>query len=179
MSQIAYLHVYVLILRYLSVSNSNLLIYCSNKMFTLHRDRTSIVLSDDVGQIYLLNTGQGESQKDAHRGQDHERKPHRPQDIRGPCPARFSLSRFFFILHGVSTPLVSFQCTRSRPVASGGGGDRDAVSDRFESPFHLRAADRAAPCWGLLRLSGTMKEKVLFADLLQSSERPGTPYQLR
>ncbi|KAK2970282.1 hypothetical protein RJ640_021744, partial [Escallonia rubra] len=28
-------------------------------------DGTSIVLSDDVGQIYLLNTGQGESQKDA------------------------------------------------------------------------------------------------------------------
>lgn len=35
-------------------------------MFSLwHRDGTSIVLSDDVGQIYLLNTGQGESQKDA------------------------------------------------------------------------------------------------------------------
>lgn len=30
-----------------------------------YRDGTSIVLSDDVGQIYLLNTGQGESQKDA------------------------------------------------------------------------------------------------------------------
>ncbi|CAN4113406.1 unnamed protein product [Withania somnifera] len=29
------------------------------------KDGTSIVLSDDVGQIYLLNTGQGESQKDA------------------------------------------------------------------------------------------------------------------
>ncbi|XVE73427.1 hypothetical protein DITRI_Ditri11bG0117100 [Diplodiscus trichospermus] len=28
-------------------------------------DGTSIVLSDEVGQIYLLNTGQGESQKDA------------------------------------------------------------------------------------------------------------------
>ncbi|KAL8232778.1 hypothetical protein R6Q57_002556 [Mikania cordata] len=28
-------------------------------------DGTSIVLSDDVGQIYLLNTGQGESQKDS------------------------------------------------------------------------------------------------------------------
>lgn len=28
-------------------------------------DGTSVVLSDDVGQIYLLNTGQGESQKDA------------------------------------------------------------------------------------------------------------------
>ncbi|XP_043708023.1 PH-interacting protein-like isoform X2 [Telopea speciosissima] len=28
-------------------------------------DGTSIVLSDDVGQIYILNTGQGESQKDA------------------------------------------------------------------------------------------------------------------
>ncbi|KAK2649656.1 hypothetical protein Ddye_017145 [Dipteronia dyeriana] len=28
-------------------------------------DGTSIVLSDDVGQIYLLNTGQGDSQKDA------------------------------------------------------------------------------------------------------------------
>ncbi|XP_052182402.1 uncharacterized protein LOC127795031 [Diospyros lotus] len=29
------------------------------------QDGTSIVLSDDAGQIYLLNTGQGESQKDA------------------------------------------------------------------------------------------------------------------
>ncbi|TQD84162.1 hypothetical protein C1H46_030252 [Malus baccata] len=29
------------------------------------RDGTSIVLSDDVGQIYLINTGEGESQKDA------------------------------------------------------------------------------------------------------------------
>ncbi|KAJ6689796.1 hypothetical protein OIU85_006135 [Salix viminalis] len=28
-------------------------------------DGTSIVLSDDVGQLYILNTGQGESQKDA------------------------------------------------------------------------------------------------------------------
>ncbi|XP_071741862.1 uncharacterized protein [Rutidosis leptorrhynchoides] len=28
-------------------------------------DGTSVVLSDDVGQIYLLNTGQGESQKDS------------------------------------------------------------------------------------------------------------------
>lgn len=33
--------------------------------FCPYRDGTSIVLSDDVGQIYLLNTGQGESQKDA------------------------------------------------------------------------------------------------------------------
>lgn len=33
--------------------------------FVCDRDGTSIVLSDDVGQIYLLNTGQGESQKDA------------------------------------------------------------------------------------------------------------------
>lgn len=31
----------------------------------LCRDGTSIVLSDEVGQIYFLNTGQGESQKDA------------------------------------------------------------------------------------------------------------------
>lgn len=31
----------------------------------LCRDGTSIVLSDDVGQIYFLNTGQGESQKNA------------------------------------------------------------------------------------------------------------------
>ncbi|XP_021904304.1 bromodomain and WD repeat-containing protein 3-like [Carica papaya] len=29
------------------------------------QDGTSIVLSDEVGQIYLLNTGQGESQEDA------------------------------------------------------------------------------------------------------------------
>lgn len=34
-------------------------------LFVTHRDGTSIVLSDDVGQIYLLNTGQGESQEDA------------------------------------------------------------------------------------------------------------------
>lgn len=39
----------------------NLLIYCCVHF----RDGTSIVLSDDVGQIYFLNTGQGESQKDA------------------------------------------------------------------------------------------------------------------
>lgn len=31
----------------------------------LCRDGTSIVLSDEVGQIYFLNTGQGESQKAA------------------------------------------------------------------------------------------------------------------
>lgn len=30
-----------------------------------HRDGTSIILSDDAGQLYILNTGQGESQKDA------------------------------------------------------------------------------------------------------------------
>lgn len=30
-----------------------------------YSDGTSVVLSDDVGQIYLLNTGQGESQKDS------------------------------------------------------------------------------------------------------------------
>lgn len=30
-----------------------------------YRDGTSIILSDDVGQLYILNTGQGESQKDA------------------------------------------------------------------------------------------------------------------
>lgn len=29
------------------------------------RDGTSIILSDDVGQLYILSTGQGESQKDA------------------------------------------------------------------------------------------------------------------
>ena len=35
-------------------------------MFSLfHSDGTSIVLLDDVGQIYLINTGEGESQKDA------------------------------------------------------------------------------------------------------------------
>lgn len=34
-------------------------------VLSVHRDGTSIVLSDDVGQIYLINTGEGESQKDA------------------------------------------------------------------------------------------------------------------
>lgn len=34
-------------------------------LIPLHRDGTSIVLSDDVGQLYFLSTGQGESQKDA------------------------------------------------------------------------------------------------------------------
>ena len=29
------------------------------------RDGTSIILSDDVGQLYILSTGQGESQNDA------------------------------------------------------------------------------------------------------------------
>jgi PH-interacting protein len=28
-------------------------------------DGTSIILSDDVGQLYILSTGQGDSQKDA------------------------------------------------------------------------------------------------------------------
>lgn len=45
---------------YLKVCKSNILIYCVH-----YRDGTSIVLSDDVGQIYFLNTGQGESQKDS------------------------------------------------------------------------------------------------------------------
>jgi hypothetical protein len=36
-----------------------------------HRDGTSIILSDDVGQLYILNTGQGESQKDAKYDQVH------------------------------------------------------------------------------------------------------------
>lgn len=40
--------------------------------FFVKRDGTSIVLSDDVGQIYLLNTGQGESQKDAKYDQVYE-----------------------------------------------------------------------------------------------------------
>lgn len=34
-------------------------------LMLLLRDGTSIVLSDEVGQIYFLNTGQGEAQKDA------------------------------------------------------------------------------------------------------------------
>ena len=34
-------------------------------IFTICRDGTSIILSDDVGQLYILNTGQGESQNDA------------------------------------------------------------------------------------------------------------------
>lgn len=29
------------------------------------RDGMSIILSDDVGQLYVLSTGQGDSQKDA------------------------------------------------------------------------------------------------------------------
>lgn len=33
--------------------------------FLSYRDGTSIILSDDVGQLYILNTGQGESQQDA------------------------------------------------------------------------------------------------------------------
>lgn len=41
------------------------LLLSSKKHASLCRDGTSIVLSDNVGQIYLLNTGQGESQKDA------------------------------------------------------------------------------------------------------------------
>lgn len=35
------------------------------------RDGTSIILSDDVGQLYILSTGQGESQKDAKYDQVH------------------------------------------------------------------------------------------------------------
>lgn len=43
------------------------MIYDVVTIFFLHhcRDGTSIILSDDVGQLYVLNTGQGESQKDA------------------------------------------------------------------------------------------------------------------
>lgn len=42
--------------------------YCLFTLLSLYlysRDGTSIILSDDVGQLYILNTGQGESQKDA------------------------------------------------------------------------------------------------------------------
>ena len=43
-----------------------LLIFCFNETFLYFaRDGTSIILSDDVGQLYILNTGQGESQMDA------------------------------------------------------------------------------------------------------------------
>mgnify|MGYP007076067211 FL=1 len=35
------------------------------------RDGTSIVISDEVGQIYLLATGEGRSQKDAKYDQVH------------------------------------------------------------------------------------------------------------
>lgn len=37
----------------------------NGQLFMLFRDGTSIILSDDVGQLYILNTGQGESQQDA------------------------------------------------------------------------------------------------------------------
>lgn len=40
-------------------------------VFLWHRDGTSIILSDDVGQLYILSTGQGESQKDAKYDQVH------------------------------------------------------------------------------------------------------------
>ena len=35
------------------------------EIFVSNRDGTSIILSDDVGQLYILSTGQGESQNDA------------------------------------------------------------------------------------------------------------------
>lgn len=37
----------------------------SNFLSLVCRDGTSIVLSDHIGQIYILASGQGESQKDA------------------------------------------------------------------------------------------------------------------
>lgn len=40
-------------------------LFASLIFYFLFRDGTSIILSDDVGQLYILNTGQGESQKDA------------------------------------------------------------------------------------------------------------------
>lgn len=36
-----------------------------NFPFLIYRDGTSVILSDDVGQLYIINTGQGEYQMDA------------------------------------------------------------------------------------------------------------------
>ena len=35
------------------------------------RDGTSLILSDEIGQIFIIGTGQGESQKDAKYDQVH------------------------------------------------------------------------------------------------------------
>lgn len=53
-------------MNYVILDELGSLTLCNSLKYCLHfRDGTSIVLSDDVGQIYFLNTGQGESQKDA------------------------------------------------------------------------------------------------------------------
>jgi hypothetical protein len=36
------------------------------------RDGTSLILSDEIGQIFIIGTGQGESQKDAQYDQVHK-----------------------------------------------------------------------------------------------------------
>jgi hypothetical protein len=36
------------------------------------RDGTSLILSDEIGQIFIIGTGQGESQKDAKYDQVHK-----------------------------------------------------------------------------------------------------------
>lgn len=55
-----------------SVDEAKFLLCWSNFFFVpfpcgeiIFRDGTSIILSDDVGQLYILSTGQGESQMDA------------------------------------------------------------------------------------------------------------------
>lgn len=42
-----------------------LIVLADETFLSFVRDGTSIILSDDVGQLYILNTGQGESQMDA------------------------------------------------------------------------------------------------------------------
>jgi hypothetical protein len=37
-----------------------------------YRDGTSLILSDEIGQIFIIGTGQGESQKDAKYDQVHK-----------------------------------------------------------------------------------------------------------
>lgn len=51
------------------ISKWNIAIYVD--FYGIYRDGTSIILSDDVGQLYILSTGQGESQKDAKYDQVH------------------------------------------------------------------------------------------------------------
>jgi PH-interacting protein len=56
-----------------NVVNESELIMCHVFLYAgwSFRDGTSLILSDEIGQIFIIGTGQGESQKDARYDQVH------------------------------------------------------------------------------------------------------------